>query len=472
MPRRRILSDPAGQQHVVIFPVSLPEHGNLAPARELDVFRCAARHPVSDADARSLADADRARPGRTRRRVLMLTSTLPRSAGDGTPRFVLDLAERIAAAHDVVVLAPHARGTALHETIGAVTVRRFRYLPSRLQALAYGGGIAENLRNNRWLYLAVPFFFAAQVLAIARLLSRERFDLVHAHWWVPQALAAVVARCASRRRVPIVCTLHGADVFAFGRGAMRHLLAWVLLRCRIVCPVSGAVGDALPAAVLNRSEISIAPMGVDLERKFRPDEGVERRPGEVAFVGRLVAKKGVEWLLHAFARAAAQAPELDLRLRVIGDGPLRVRCEALVEELGLASRVRFEGTLSHDRLPPLLTAAAIAVVPSVVASSGDREGLGLTAIEAQGCDCAVVVSDTPSLAGIVEDGRTGLVVPQGDVAALAAALISLGRDANLRSVLARAGREAALRAFSWPASVGRYIEVYERALAPELERRG
>ncbi len=96
----------------------------------------------------------------------------------------------------------------------------------------------------------------------------------------------------------------------------------------------------------------------------------------------------------------------------------------------------------------------------------------MTAIEAQGCGCAVIVSDTPSLAGVVEDGRTGLVVPQGDVQALAAALVRLGRDVQLRQSLARAGRDAALRAFGWPASVRRYVQVYERARAAAYERGG
>lgn len=421
--------------------------------------------------ARSPANAghDGAEPGV--RRVLVLTSTLPRSAEDGTPRFVLDLAERLAVTHDVVVLAPHAQGTLVHDSFGPVRIDRFRYLPSRWEALAYGGGISENLRNNRWLYLAVPFFLVAQILAIARHLRRERYDIIHAHWWIPQGFAAVVARFAARRRVPIVCTLHGADVFAFGRGAIRGVLAWVLSRCSVVCPVSGAVREVLPANVLARSQVSIAPMGVDLEHTFRPAQDVERCSYEVVFVGRLVAKKGVEWLIRAFARVAAEAPELGLNLRIVGDGPLRARCERLVEDNNLRCCVRFEGIVSHGALPRVLSRAAIAVVPSVVAATGDREGLGLTAIEAQGCGCAVIVSDTPSLVGVVENERTGLVVRQHDVSALAAAIVRLGRDPALRSTLACAGRHAALGRFGWPVTVSRYRDIYERAIvaaaAPE-----
>lgn len=399
----------------------------------------------------------------SRLKVLVLTSTLPREENDPTPGFVLDLARRLAVACRLMILSPHAPGTPVRQTLHAIEVRRFRYLPERLERLAYGGGITENLHGNKWLYLAVPFFFCAQVLAIRRLLREGDYDVIHAHWWVPQAVSAVIATWLAGRRPPIVCTLHGADAWAFNKGPLRSLMTWVLRRCRFVCPVSTAVREALPADIGDTSRIVIAPMGVDVVREFRPVPDVRRDPARLIFVGRLVAKKGVRDLVDATAEVRQRFP--GVVLDIVGDGPLRADLEARVRALGCEDSVTFHGAVAHSHLPALLSRAAVAVVPSVIAESGDREGLGLVAVEAQGCECAVVVSDTPSLRDVVRDGETGVVTRQNDPAALAAAIAGLLENPGRRAGLAAAGRESALATFDQDAVAARYAGLFREAVS-------
>ncbi len=131
-------------------------------------------------------------------RILVLTSTFPRWSGDREPPFVFELCKRLAETNEVTVLAPHCRGAVAEERIGErLRVRRFRYAPELLESLAYEGGILEKLRLARWRHLLVPAFFLAEAWAALRAIRRERPDVIHAHWIVPQGVVALVARLAA-----------------------------------------------------------------------------------------------------------------------------------------------------------------------------------------------------------------------------------------------------------------------------------
>ena len=120
------------------------------------------------------------------------------------------------------------------------------------------------------------------------------------------------------------------------------------------------------------------------------------------FVGRLVEKKGLRYLLKAMPEIIARFPQS--HLTVVGDGPCRKELEKLSVHLGLRGRVDFLGALRNDELPHIYQQSGIIVFPSVVSDDGDREGFGLVLVEALGCGCAAVVTDLPAMMDIVADG--------------------------------------------------------------------
>lgn len=400
--------------------------------------------------------------------LLVLTSTWPRSTDDTSPRFVFDLTYRLRTEFRIIVLAPHGPGLRRQELFDGVEVLRFRYLPERLERLAYGGGMPDRLRANRLNYLAIPFFILAQIVATRRLLVQRCPDVIHAHWWIPQAFSALIAGYISRRRPPVVCTLHGGDVYAVGgrlTGPMiRRLRSWILGKCARVCPVSRAVADELGSRITQSRKTVVAPMGVEMTRLFRPMVGAERNRTSILYVGRLAAKKGVDWLLNAFASALDQEP--DLTLTIVGGGPEAWSLRQLADDLDLGSRVNFLGALPHDRLPKLFNSSGMTVVPSVQAPGGDREGLGLTAVEALACGCPVIGSDTPSLRDVISPGRNGLVVPQGDVAALSDALVRLATDVELWENLRR-NASVSVERFAWENVSNRYLALFRDCLSTQ-----
>lgn len=383
-------------------------------------------------------------------KLLVLTSTLPRWAGDTEPRFVEYLSYELARSMQVTVLAPHCAGAAREEKFRSgeqeISVCRFRYFIPAWQSLAYDGGILSRLRRNPLRVLLVPFFLVAQLFAIARLHRQHRFDAIHAHWIIPQGLVAASFRLLSRHPPPLLVTSHGGDLFALRGALLTGLKRWVLKRANKIAVVSEAMRPIAVELARDEGKVSVNSMGVDLRKVFSPGDHSIERSGLV-FVGRLVEKKGVSYLIEAMATLTKNDP--DLQLTIIGDGPDRVALTQLVAILHLEKNVQFVGSVPNVDLPTHFRTAKIAVMPSVVAASGDQEGLGLVAVEAMGCGCAVVASDLPAVRDTVVDGETGLMARPADADDLARVLARLLRDDDKRRELADNGRRYALAHFDW-----------------------
>lgn len=395
-----------------------------------------------------------------RPKLLVLASTFPRWEGDTEPRFVESLSFELAQAFDVVVLAPHCRGAARTEefTKGGlkIGVRRYRYCFPALETLAYDGGMLSRVRQNPLRLLLLPLFLMAQLAAIVRLQREFRFDAIHAHWIVPQGVVAAVLRTWSRSTPPVLVTSHGGDLYALRGWFLERLKRWVLRRADAVTVVSDAMREYCEQQGIAPDRVIVQSMGVDLESKFTPGDSESAGDGLI-FVGRLVEKKGVAHLIEAVAILADRYP--DLRLNIVGDGPLRGSLEALANKLGVEGRVHFVGSILNEDVPDYLRAASISVMPSVVASSGDQEGLGLVAVEALGCGCAVVAFDLPAVRDTIIDGETGLMAEPGNATDLADKIAMLLDDNVLRRALAEAGRHYAIGKFNWRAVGESYAKI-------------
>lgn len=399
-----------------------------------------------------------------RPRVLMLTSTLPRWEGDSEPRFVLDLAKQLTDYFDIEILAPHTQGAARSEILEGIKVTRFRYWLPKWESVAYQGGITWRLRENRVRILQVPLFLCSLAWNIfRRLRSEPRIDLVHAHWLIPQGLLAVLARRLALWSGPLVTTSHGGDLFGLKGRLWMILKRYVIRGSDSVTVVSHAMASIVKN-IASQSAPVVIPMGTDLTGRFIPPAAP--RFGAVKnliFVGRLVEKKGVTYLLEALTKVVKKHPEI--HLNIVGHGPLRTGLEAEVRRLGMSDAVSFVGPIPHQSLAAYYQGAEVAVFPFVEATDGDQEGFGLVMVEAMGAGCAVIASDLPATRDIVKNGVTALSVRPRDPAALAAAIDALVMDPKAASDLARRGREHALENFDWMKVRESLREVYVNMLA-------
>jgi len=391
-----------------------------------------------------------------KQKILVLTSTYPRWAGDTEPAFVEQLCLELHQAFDVHVLAPACASSANAETLNSIAVHRFRYAPSSLEQLAYHGGILENLKRKTWLYLLVPLFFIGQSLAIIRLHKRYQFSAVHAHWIIPQGIIAALLKVALFPKMPLLLTSHGADLFALRGSIMTRLKVWVLSKADHVTVVSRVMRNYCLDKGIPASKVTVNPMGVDLKDRFTPNNDAANKPVDVIFVGRLVEKKGVSVLIDALTEVAKHRPELVAQ--IIGDGPERADLEALVRKNDLQENVHFTGAVPNDLVPGYLRQAKISVTPSVIAQSGDQEGLGLVLVEALGCGCAVIASSLEAIEDVVSCGKTGLLFPPGDHVALGNNILDLLEDDLLRKDLAQQGRTFVCGRFDWSAVGHAYVK--------------
>jgi glycosyltransferase involved in cell wall biosynthesis len=199
--------------------------------------------------------------------------------------------------------------------------------------------------------------------------------------------------------------------------------------------ISDSTRDDLVARGVPRERIAVVYPGVDSVR-FTPDPAGQRSdPPRFVYVGRIKRYKGVELLLRALAEARRRRP--DLTLDIAGNGDDRPRLEALAETLGLGSAVRFLGFVDEATKLALLRAAVANVFPS------PKEGWGITVMEAAACGTPSLASDSPGLRDSVRDGITGILVPHGDVSAMAAAMCRLADDPALVATLGAAARRHA-----------------------------
>jgi phosphatidyl-myo-inositol dimannoside synthase len=334
-------------------------------------------------------------------RVAVLTTSYPRGPDDVAGVFVRDAVEHLRAAGiDVDVVSPAS----------------FRHF-----GIAYGHGIAGNLRRRPWNTLLLPLFLASYARAARR--AARGADVVHAHW-LPSALPAM------KTRTPFVLQLWGTDVeFATrARWAARPLVR----RARIVLCPSGAMAD--DARELGAREVRVVPGGVAIpETVGRADD-----PPHVLFVGRLSQEKGI----MEFLEATEGIPRV-----VVGDGPLRERVR---ETLGF---------VPPSQLGPYYERAAVVACPS------RREGYGVVAREAMAHGRPVVASAVGGLLDAVQDGVTGIRVPSRDPMALRAAIERLLADTALRQRLGEAARDVARQRFSWASATEATLAAYRDALA-------
>ncbi|WP_162292903.1 glycosyltransferase [Actinophytocola xinjiangensis] len=354
-----------------------------------------------------------------------------------------DLAAFQAREFDTEVLVPQVRGGQPVENVNGMTVRRFRYFPRRWEDLAHGA-IIENLRTKKSRWLQVPPFFLSEIIALRRAVRRHRPDVVHVHWMIPQGVSALLAA----RKVPWVVTTLGGDVYALKDPVSRRLKRAVLRRASAVTTMNEDMRQRLIDLGADADTTTVLPMGADVDTIRAAGAGVDREPGRIMFVGRLVEKKGAAVLLTAL-RALADLP--GWQLDVIGDGPLRAELERQAQGLP----VTFHGQAGRAQLAAVYARAQIAVFPSKAAASGDQDGLPVALLEAMSAGPVVVASRIPGIDAAVVDRESGVLVAPDDADALAGVLRELLGDAGLRERLSAGGTRRA-QEFSVDALGARY----------------
>jgi glycosyltransferase involved in cell wall biosynthesis len=397
--------------------------------------------------------------------VLMVTSSYPKFPGDVTAPFIESIARGVAAlGHRVDVILPEHPDLRRPRN-EPVRLLPFRYAPREDWALwGYAQSLEADHRLRPAAYLLAPLVALALRRALSARMLERRYDVVHVHWLVPNAV--LVDDIVRAHGAPLVVSLHGSDVFVAERLAPARALARrSLRRAGAVTACSADLARRVVALGAPAARTRTVPYGVDVHdfAPRAPDPGLRRRLGAspegflVLAFGRLVEKKGFVHLVEAAARTGG------IEVVIAGEGDLRRELEDRAR--ALAAPVRLVGALDRATMAAALAEADVVVVPSVVDRAGNVDGLPNALLEGLACGRPVIASTAGGIPDVVVDGVNGVLVPAGDESALAQALRRLIREPATRERLGQEARRRAIETLSWEAAARRFEESYVQAAA-------
>jgi len=298
---------------------------------------------------------------------------------------------------------------------------------------------------------------ANKVVQVAR---EFRLDLIHAHYAIPHATAALLSRqvLQSSGRTPaprVVTTLHGTDITLVGSDpSYSEIVAFSIEQSDGVTAVSESLRSATRSELCVRREIEVIPNFLDcsiyrrrpvaaLRERFAPDGSTKL----VIHVSNFRPVKRIDAVMEVFARISGEVPA---KLLLVGDGPELGTAYRLGRELGIAQLVETLG--AQEDVIPLLSAADVFLLPSA------QESFGLAALEAMACEVPVVASNVGGLPEVIDHGLTGFLHELADFDGMAASAVALLTDPTLHGRIA----DAACRRVREQFSVDRVVPMYER----------
>lgn len=370
--------------------------------------------------------------------LLVVSSSFPMEIGDGLSPFIWEYCVHLKKrGWNITVVVPHHRGLEREEVWNDVKIRRFKYLPQRLEDMAYSGGIMPGIKKKPWKIVKVPFFIYSMYKETLTVLNREDFDLVNFHWLFPACFW--LGRFSRKSSVPIVLTAHGTDIHLALKKPF-SVFAGVGLKKSAALTLNSRYMKGLLKEFNLPAKTEIIPMGVDHEI-FHPGSHKPSRSKKIVFLGRLIEQKGIVVLLDAFSSVLRKVPEAELE--IIGYGLEKDRLKRKVIELRMENSISINDRVRYDELPEKYRSARALALPSMI-----PEGLGMSAVEAGACGIPTVTFGLGGTKELVLHEDTGLVIDQS-TEALAEGLIKILTDDDLVDRLGENARKKVTGQYSW-----------------------
>ncbi|MBI5035087.1 MAG: glycosyltransferase family 4 protein [Chloroflexi bacterium] len=388
-------------------------------------------------------------------RVLQIATSAARFEGDYHSPWIVELMQRLQARGvETELLAPSFKGLGDHRIYG-MHFYRFRYAPAQWETLTHESGAPNRLQKNPLLYLLiVPYLLSGMARTLA-LVRKNRYDVIHIHWPLPQIIFGLAAKFLFHTR--LVSTSYGADMRMAKRIApARWVLRWMMRRA-----------DAL----IGQSPITMREIEEVTGRKARlveywitsaqvPTSVTPPKRGatnHLLAVGRMIERKGYEYLVRALPLIAK---DLNVHLTMVGAGQELERVQELSRELNVADRVTWLSGITDEELARLYGECNVFVHPSIIDRGGDTESVGTVLMEAMSHARPIVATNVGGIPDVIQDGVTGLLVPEKNPQAFADAITRVLCDDELAHRLGTAARKVIQAQVDWDKSVDQIVRIY------------
>jgi len=290
---------------------------------------------------------------------------------------------------------------------------------------------------------------------LARRFLEEGIEHIHAPWASGPATAAWVA--SRLTGIPYSFTARAWDIYPPDSLLPEKLKNAALVRSETRTNIQYLVD----CCECDPEKIHLTYNGVPLNAKMEARVKMEE-PYRLLALGRFVGKKGYDFLLRG-CRILADSG-MDFRLTLAGDGPRMTQLKNLAHRLGISDKITFPGFVRYDEVPRLFGEADLLLMPSVVHSSGDRDGIPTVIMEALMHRVPVIATDVSGISEVIEDGKTGLLIREKDPDAIAGAVRHMVSDRDRALRMAEAGRERVLNQFDPESNHRRVLDLYMRLI--------
>ena len=356
---------------------------------------------------------------------------------------------------DVDLLVPSYNKLKSHH-IDKTPVYRFRYAPKRWEHLTHDEGAPNKLdKHPFFFFLAVPYILSGFFWCLY-LTKRKNYDLIHVHWPFPHGLIALSAKWFCQK--PVILHFYGASLLLIHQYPfVRPVLKFLLMQGSAVIAISRFVASEVRS--LRRIPVQVIPYGAAVKPRL-PIKHKSSPPFRVLFVGRHIERKGIIYLIKAIDKLQAGSA---IECRIVGTGPLTENLKRIAGE-ARNTRVVFTGQLSNEALLTEYANAHVFVLPAIVDSRGDTEGLGVVLLEAITFSLPIIASNVGGISDVILHEDTGLLVPEKDVTELACAILRVKDNPGLVETVTSNAVNHALKFFAWDSIVYRLMTVYRYAV--------
>ncbi len=297
---------------------------------------------------------------------------------------------------------------------------------------------------------------------IISFLKKGPYDIVHCHFG-PNGNLGVLFKNIGVFQGKVLTTFYGYDISQYVKHYGEDVYTSLFNQGDMIFALSEKMKNELTQLGCSKQKVSVHRLGVDMN-KFRL---LPRQPGNdgklcLLTIARLVEKKGVEYGIRAVEKAIQIYPQIEYK--IVGDGPLRSVLESLINKLGAKGKIRLLGWKRQEEIVRLLRNTNILLAPSVTAKDGDQEGTPTVLIEALAQGLPVISTHHSGIPEIVQDGKSGFLVPERDVNALTEKLIYLIEHPEIWSNMGRAGRAYVEKHYDINRLNDKLVEIYQRLL--------
>jgi len=412
-------------------------------------------------------------------KVCVLTHVYPRFKNDPMPPFIEFTSESIQKLGvDVTVLTPYHPQFARTQADHTVDLKTYKYVfPSNWHLLGYSNTLIHDCQLKKIVYFLAPLMFLSSMIHLFLLHRKQQFNLLHAHWLLPNGfIAAVISKLC---KIPLVISFHGSDVFVSKKNLLfKSMAKWALKQAGKITSSSPEFKQYLEETEINTQKFHVIPYGVepglfdkvpvqsvvDLKKKLR----IQKDELILFALGRIVWKKGFDYLIRTVPKVLEQVP--NLKIIIGGDGSHLNALKQLVCSLGLDNVVHFPGAIYRNEIPTYFYLCDVFVMPAIHDPKGNVDGCPNVVLEAMASGKPVVASNISGIPLVVSHEENGLLVEEKNIDELAGAVLKLLASKKLRDEFGQASKEKVRRFLIWSKIAQQFLTVCQECCTANTQK--